>query len=122
MNFVGGYYEGCTANETDDVGKNHELVEHIGQSPYQIRRGGGSQEDKDQRDDRINGHALLAKQVLRIYLTEHIPAEDRGEREEEQSDCHEFRTQIRTKHNAEGGLGQVRVVKHIYDLSGVACC
>ena len=55
-----------------------------------------AQEDEHQRNHRIDARGLLgillAKEPDHVDLAEQIPAQNRGKRKEEQTDCHENRT------------------------------
>ena len=95
----------------DDVGNDHEVVEHIRQLPHQIVAHHGAHQDEHQGDEGVDHGAglgvLLAEKPDGVDLAEEIPAQDRGEGKEEQADSHELGAQAGTHHGAEGGLGQV---------------
>lgn len=95
----------------DDVGNDHEVVEHIRQLPHQIVAHHGAHQDEHQGDEGVDHGAglgvLLAEKPDGVDLAEQVPAQNRGESEEEQADGHELGAQAGTHHGAEGGLGQV---------------
>ena len=76
-------------NDGDNVGNDHEIVEHIGQLPNQIVGEAGAQEDKRDGNDGIDDHGFLSKEIGEVDLSEQIPAEDGRERKEEQTNGHQ---------------------------------
>ena len=74
----------------DDVGNDHEVVEHIRQLPHQIVAHHGAHQDEHQGDEGVDHGAglgvLLAEKPDGVDLAEQVPAQNRGESEEEQAD------------------------------------
>ena len=102
--------------KTDNVGDNHQLIEHIAQFPNQIVGGQSADEYEYQRDYGVNGCgdlltlSILTEEVSHVDLAEHIPAENGGEREEEQRYGYEDVTAGFTKQSAESSLCKVGFV------------
>lgn len=53
---ISGYHTG-QSEQSNGIGNDHKVVEHIGQLPYQIIGNKGSKEDKRKGDDRIDSGA-----------------------------------------------------------------
>ena len=77
------------AEQTDDVGQNHQVVSEVSQLPNQVSAEDSAQEDEAQGQDGVDLDAGSTEQVSHVGLTEHVPAQDGGECEEEQSDSDE---------------------------------
>ena len=110
----------------DDVGDDHEVVEHIRQLPHQIIAHHGTQQDEHQRDHGIDHGAdlgiLPAEEPDGVDLAEQVPAQNRGESEEEQADSHELGAEAGSHHGAEGGLGQIGLAEHGGHIPHIAVC
>ena len=106
----------AAGNKGYNVGQNHKLIEHIAQFPNQIVGGKCAKEYERQRDHVVNdngdlfGLFILAEQIANVDLAEHIPAENGGEREEEQRYGYEDVTAGFTKQSAESSLCKVGFV------------
>ena len=80
----------ATGYQRNNVGQNHKLIEHIAQFPNQIVGSKGAEEYERKRDHVVNGCgdlltlSILTEEVSHVDLAEHVPAENGGEREEEQ--------------------------------------
>ena len=102
--------------KTDNVGDNHQLIEHIAQFPNQIVGGQSAEEYEYQRDYGVNSCgdlltlSILTEEVSHVDLAEHIPAENGGEREEEQRYGYEDVTAGFAKQSTESGLCKVGLV------------
>ena len=110
----------------DDVGNDHEVVEHIRQLPHQIVAHHGAHQDEHQGDEGVDHGAglgvLLAEKPDGVDLAEQVPAQDRGEREEEQADGHELCAEPGPHNGAESGLGQIGLAEHGGDVAHIAVC
>ena len=110
----------------DDVGNDHEVVEHIRQLPHQIVAHHGAHQDEHQSDEGVDHGAglgvLLAEKPDGVDLAEQVPAQNRGESEEEQADSHEFGTEAGSHHRAESGLGQIGLAEHGGHIPHIAVC
>lgn len=93
--------------EGDDVGDDHEVVEHIAQLPDEVVGHHRAKEDEDEREDGVDDDALLAEEVGDVDLAEEIPAEDGGEGKEEQAHRDEHVARGLTEDDAKRGLGEV---------------
>ncbi len=74
--------------ECDDIGNDHDIVEHIGQLPNQIIGEQGAEEDEHHCQHRVDHGCLFAEQVFHVLLAEEVPTDDGGECEEHQADGH----------------------------------
>ena len=110
----------------DDVGNDHEVVEHIRQLPHQIVAHHGAHQDEHQGDEGVDHGAglgvLLAEKPDGVDLAEQVPAQNRGESEEEQADSHELGAEAGSHHGAEGGLGQIGLAEHGGHIPHIAVC
>ena len=74
------HHESRAGDEADNVGDNHQLVEHVTELPYQVVGGQSAQEDEDQRDGSVHIGSdllrlgILAKEILHVDLAKHVPA------------------------------------------------
>ena len=98
-------YHHCTGQKTDQVGKDHQPVKHIGHIPYQIHFQGGTSDHKKDYQNRIDLYCFIAKEMAHIYLPEIIPAYDGGKGEEEHTDGYKNLSE-RTVCRVKGTLGQ----------------
>ena len=97
--------------QRNGIGDDHELVEHVAQLPDKVIGHRGAEEDEDEREQRVNIGALLAEEVDHVDLAKQVPAQDRGECEEEQAHRDERVARLRAEHRAERALGKVRLVE-----------
>ena len=83
--------DAAESQDSQQVGDDHQAVEHVRHIPDQGNLLEGTHHDEYQSDNTVDGGGLLAaaKQCLHIALTEEVPADDGGESEEQQADCHE---------------------------------
>lgn len=68
--------------QTDEVGDDHQAVEHVGHVPNQIDLECRAEDDEQDNNCRVNLDRLLAEQRLDIGLAEEIPANNRRKCEE----------------------------------------
>ena len=110
----------------DDVGNDHEVVEHIRQLPHQIVAHHGAHQDEHQGDEGVDHGAglgvLLAEKPDGVDLAEQVPAQNRGESEKEQADSHELGAEAGSHHGAEGSLGQIGLAEHGGHIPHIAVC
>ncbi len=102
------------SEQADDVGDDHDVVEHVGQLPDQVVAGDGAQEDEDQGDDLEDHDGALAvpgEQVLHVDLGVQVPGQDGGEGKKQQADGHKGIAEGLAEEGAEGGLGRVGLVE-----------
>ena len=118
---VGGLdHHAGKGEEGDGIGDDHEVVEHIGESPDQVVGHQGAQENEHESDDRIYRHGLFPEEIDDIDLAEEVPAQHSGEGKEEEADGHKRGAQVSAKDRAKGGLGQIGAVEALGDGAGVA--
>ena len=96
--------------EGDDVGDDHELVEHIAQLPDELVGHRGAEENEDKGEHGVDAGALLAEEVGHVDLAEEVPAQDRGEGKEEQTDRDEHIARALAEDRAECALGEVGLI------------
>ena len=95
------------SEQRNGVGDDHEVVEHVAQLPDEVVGHHRAEEDEHEREDGVDHGALLAEEVGNVDLAEEVPAQDRGEREEEQAHRDEHVARALAEDDAEGGLGEV---------------
>ena len=80
--------DAAECQDCQQVGNDHQAVEHIRHIPYQGDLLEGAHHDEHQSDDTIDKGCLLTalEQSLDVAFTEEIPADDGGEGEEQQAD------------------------------------
>ena len=93
--------------EGDGVGKDHQLVEQIGELPDEVVGSQGAQEDEEQGDDLVDNHGSVSEQVDRVDAAEHIPAQNCGKGKEEQTDRDKDVAESCPECGSESGLRQV---------------
>ena len=102
--------------EGNDVGNDHQVIEHIRQLPHQVVAHHGAQQDKHQRNGGIHRGAglgiFLSEEPDGVDFAEEVPAQHRGEGEEEQADSHKLGTEAHSHDGAEGGLGQIGLAEN----------
>ena len=72
--------------ERDEVREYHQAVEQVGQVPDQINVQRGADHDAGNNDRGVSLDRLVAEQRLYVLLTEEIPADNGGKREEQHAD------------------------------------
>ena len=85
----GGGNQPAQRHDGEEVGDDHELIEHIRKLPCKVIGDAGAEEDEHYGDDGIHRDRLFAEQVFHIDAAEEVPAEDGGEGKEHQADGHE---------------------------------
>ena len=119
-----GHDHAGEGEESNNVGQDDEVIEHIGDFPDEVTAGDGAQEDEYQSDNGVDHAAelavLAAEKVVGVDLTEQVPAEDGGEGEEQQADGHELGAQAVAEYGTEGRLGQVGLAQGGGDVAEVA--
>ena len=88
--FCQSAHNDCAGQKTDQVGKNHEAVEHIRHIPYQIHLQRGTCDDKNHHQNRIDFYCFVSKKMAHIDFAEVIPSDDGGEGEEQHTDGNEY--------------------------------
>ena len=96
--------------EGDDVGDDHELVEHIAQLPDELVGHRGAEENEDKGEHGVDAVALLAEEVGHVDLAEEVPAQDRGEGKEEEAHRDEHIARALAEDRAERALGEVGLI------------
>ena len=79
--------------EGDDVGDDHDVIEHIGKLPDEIvgeKRAQENESSCQNRVDRDGNLLLFTEEILYVLLAEEVPADDRGEGEEGQANRDEY--------------------------------
>ena len=119
-----GHDHAGEGEESNNVGQDDEVVEHIGDFPDEVTAGDGAQEDEYQGDNGVDHVAelavLAAEKVVGVDLTEQVPAEDGREGKEQQADGHELGAQAGAEYGAESRLGQVGLAQGGGDVAEVA--
>ena len=108
------------SKQRNGVGDDHEVIEHVAQLPDEVVGHHRAEEDEHEREDGVDHGALLAEEVGDVDLAEEVPAQDRGEGEEEQADSDEHVARTLAEDDAEGGLGEVGLAKHASDVTDIA--
>ena len=106
-------YDRRERKQSNDVRDDHELIEHIRKLPDEVIGQAGAEEDEHQREHRIDLDRLFAEEIFHIDLAEEVPAEDRGEREEQQADRDEERADALAEAVRERELCHVRLAHAI---------
>lgn len=119
-----GHDHAGEGEESNNVGQDDEVIEHIGDFPDEVTAGDGAQEDEYQGDNGVDHVAelavLAAEKVVGVDLTEQVPAEDGREGKEQQADGHELGAQAGAEYGAESRLGQVGLAQGGGDVAEVA--
>ena len=108
------------SEQRNGVGDDHEVVEHVAQLPDEVVGHHRAEEDEHEREDGVDHGALLAEEVGDVDLAEEVPAQDRGEGEEEQADGDEHVARTLAEDDAERGLGEVSLAEHAGDVTDIA--
>lgn len=103
----GGDHHAGEGEEGQGVGDDHQVVEHVGQLPHQIVGHQGAQEDEHQPQNGVNLGGLFAEEIYYVDFAEQVPAQNGGEGEEEQANCHEHGAGGLAEYHTEGGLRQI---------------
>ena len=111
----GGQDHTGEGEQSDGVGQDHQVVEHVGELPNQVVGHHSAQIQEHQSDDGITLGGLFAKEIDDVDLAEQIPAEHGGKGKEEQTHGHKGRAHAVAQHAAEGQLGQVGLVHALGD-------
>ena len=85
----GFHHQGGQSQQSQGVGKDHELIKQVGQGPHQVIGQTRAQEDEHHPKHRVDGSGSLAEEIGHVELAKEVPAEDGGKREEKEaySDC-----------------------------------
>ena len=108
------------SEQRNGVGDDHEVIEHVAQLPDEVVGHHRAEEDEHEREDGVDHGALLAEEVGDVDLAEEVPAQDRGEGEEEQADGDEHVARTLAEDDAERGLGEVGLAEHAGDIADIA--
>ena len=130
--FLARYHHARKNSQCQNVGDNHQVVEHIRHFPNKIVGENRTKEYECNSDYTVNNGRLLAEEMLEVDLAEVVPAKDRGECEEEQANCNKDAAEDRictsvTECHRNALLCHVRLVDteqayHIGNGEGVASC
>ena len=102
-----GHHHTGESQQADEVGQDHEPVEHVGHVPHEVHLEAGTEHDEEHHNGGIDLHILCAEEGLHVGLAEEIPADDGGKGEEEQADG-DVDIAEGTEYGVKGYLGQFR--------------
>ena len=94
----GGDHDLIQSQKGDEVRNHHQAVKEVGKRPDEIDLQRCTQHDEAADDETVNVHAAALKEETHVLFTEEVPADDGGERKEEEADCNK-----RHAETAEGG-------------------
>ena len=97
-----GQYE-----QSDDVGNDHDVIEHIGKLPNQVVGEEGTEENKRNGKYGVHHGCFLTEEVLYVLLTEEVPADDRSKGEEGQTESNQKIARGGSEDLTHGGLHHV---------------
>lgn len=103
--------------KTNQVGKNHQSVEHVGHIPDKLHLQGRPSNDENHDQDGVEFHGLAPEQMAHIDLPEIVPTYNGGEGKEKHTDGHKYFSEG-TKGGIKGALGKGRTGQPVVPHTG----